>query len=710
MLLLCRLRMIVGLMVIIIPLMAPPAFTQQDPRELFERARLLDESNQRLTEAIQLYSQVIKQARQQRALAARAQLRIGLLYERLGRKAEARRAFQLVVNQYADQTEIAQQAKAKLAATQAENGKAVATMEVRRVLGYPETNSDFYLLSSPSPEGRYLCYRDGQTLDLAVRELATGEKRRLTANQSLSLEAKGYPQFPIFSPDSKQIAYAWVKRDRTQELRLIGLDGSGLRLLYAHDEIVSIQPAEWAVGGQQILALLFRKDRANQIAFISVTDGSARVLKTFDRSAPERISLSPDGRYVAYDFRSVPGSTTRDIFLLATESGEEIHLVNHPAHDRLYGWTPDGKGILFGSDRAGTMSVWLVQVADGQVQGSPQMVKQDIGRVFYPMGFTRQGDYYYSQEISNIEPLMAVLDFAAGQFLAPPVAIGRSANGHFASPDWSPDGQYLAYGSVRSLTPWKTGPDLLVIRELVTGKERYLTPALNSFGSFRWAPDGRSIMVIGDENNGNRGLYRIDANTGEVTSILPTDPKKSWIAQAEWFPDGKTILYCWENRFLIRDLVTGREKELYQGPARYLALSPDGRQLAVVLAQALKIIPIAGGEPRELLAVQQPESFTTVGWTPDGRHLLFGKDDMSKPGLPTELWRVLADGGEPQKLGLRVDGLRELRVHPDGQRIAFSTFRLWREVWIMQHFLPAAQSRKASVQQRSSNQVMPRKQ
>src|SRR5262249_31709697 len=100
--------------VLILFLSASPTFAQQNPRELFERARMLDESNQNLSEAIKLYGQVVSQANQQRALAARAQLRIGILYERLGRKAEAQRAFQTVVSQYADQTDAARTARAKL--------------------------------------------------------------------------------------------------------------------------------------------------------------------------------------------------------------------------------------------------------------------------------------------------------------------------------------------------------------------------------------------------------------------------------------------------------------------------------------------------------------------------------------------------------------------------------------------------------------------
>ncbi|MEW6208224.1 MAG: tetratricopeptide repeat protein [Acidobacteriota bacterium] len=99
----------------VILLLAIGAFAQQSAREIYERAQLLDESNQNLTEAIRLYNQVIAQAKDQRALAARSQYRIGLLYNRLGRRAEAQRAFRTVVSQYPDQADVARRAQALIA-------------------------------------------------------------------------------------------------------------------------------------------------------------------------------------------------------------------------------------------------------------------------------------------------------------------------------------------------------------------------------------------------------------------------------------------------------------------------------------------------------------------------------------------------------------------------------------------------------------------
>ena len=53
------------------------------------------------------------------------------------------------------------------------------------------------------------------------------------------------------------------------------------------------------------------------------------------------------------------------------------------------------------------------------------------------------------------------------------------------------------------------------------------------------------------------------------------------------------------------------------------------------------------------------------------------------------LWRISAEGGEPQRLELAVDNLRATpTVHPDGQRIAFTAGQHKAEVWVMENVLP----------------------
>ena len=106
-------------------------------------------------------------------------------------------------------------------------------------------------------------------------------------------------------------------------------------------------------------------------------------------------------------------------------------------------------------------------------------------------------------------------------------------------------------------------------------------------------------------------------------------------------------------------------------------------------------MPSAGGSPR--LLVPAADRRGAVAWSPDGRHLVYATRSNSSAGgtpatLRLELWRVPSQGGEPQRLGLTVDGMvMSLRVHPDGQRIVYATTRSSPEIWVMENFLPGAQ-------------------
>ena len=150
-------------------------FAQQSQPELFERARLLEDSNQDLAEAISLYGQVVDQAGGARSLAATAQLRVGLIHERLGHTTDARRAFEAVVGEYADQADTATQARTRLAAlTQLANAPNVATMRTRRVSGSADGNASW---ATPSADGRYVFNTDFPGGgDLTMQEIATARR------------------------------------------------------------------------------------------------------------------------------------------------------------------------------------------------------------------------------------------------------------------------------------------------------------------------------------------------------------------------------------------------------------------------------------------------------------------------------------------------------------------------------------------------------
>jgi Tol biopolymer transport system component len=197
------------------------------------------------------------------------------------------------------------------------------------------------------------------------------------------------------------------------------------------------------------------------------------------------------------------------------------------------------------------------------------------------------------------------------------------------------------------------------------------------------------------------GIYSINTQTGDVTTMVQTQASGY---QATWSPDGKVLFYADESRIAARDLTSGQEKELAQVPdfRHNLVLSPDGQRLAFTSyekqAQAVmvKVMPATGGEAREIFRAQEPDGIAGLTWAPDKSYMLVVKSRKKT----NELWRVSVEDGSAQKFELAMEGLRDLRLHPDGRRVAFAAQHSKAEVWVIENFLPQAQLQRSSAARR----------
>lgn len=613
--------------------------------------------------ALRLFEQIAKGS--DRNLAARSLLYAGLCYEKLGKR-EAQNTYLRLIRDFADQTGLVTAARARLAAlTPAGGSPASRGMAAHRVL------ADFPPFGALSHDGRRLSFLDDETGNLALLDLESKQKRSLTGNGIWVGEAYG----SAHSPGDKEIAYVWWNAQDILELRVVGLDGTGPRVLYRNADLRHLDVADWSSDGRYILCTFHLSTGSSQIALVSVGNGAAQVLKTLDWPGPGRLSLSPDGRYVAYGLGG-------DIFLLAVRGTHEAVLVENPANDFNPIWTPDGNRILFTSDRTGTFGIWALSVADGNPQGAPEMLRADLGKT-WPVRFARGGSYFYGVQIGMQDVYVAELDPKTGKVTAPPSQASRRLVGANRWPEWSRDGKLLAF--VTNNSPGGQGLPALSILSLETGKQEELHPRMTAISRLRWSPDGRSILAGGRDERDRRGLYRIDAQTGDVSPVVQSGGM-GVVWQSAWSPDGRTIYYTMGAGIIARDLGTGQERQIQSGASKHFALSPDGRFLAVpredpvTRFSVLEIVALDTGQSRELLRVPDGGAFYKVlSWSADGRFLFFSKG---------ELWRVAVESGESEKLGIAMKGLLEMRVHPDGRRIAFSGSALGAELWAMERFLP----------------------
>ena len=82
--------------------------------ELLEKAIYAEETTGNLDEAIKLYEQVIAEAKTAKSAAAKAQYRLGLIYEKQGKAEPAAAAFRAVVENFPDEKELVAQARKRL--------------------------------------------------------------------------------------------------------------------------------------------------------------------------------------------------------------------------------------------------------------------------------------------------------------------------------------------------------------------------------------------------------------------------------------------------------------------------------------------------------------------------------------------------------------------------------------------------------------------
>lgn len=685
----------------------------QTVEQLLPEAVQLEEVKGELEQAIKVYQAIITGFPDNRPVAAEACFRMGMCYEKLG-KQEAKKAYRQLIREYSDQEDLVAEARGRLAALEQPLIPAVKKgLAVRKIWDGPEVD----IMGEPSPDGKYLSYVDWETGDLAIYEIETGKKRRLTSTGSWD-DPVAFAEYSRWSPDGKKIVYDWLNEDNPAfiDLYIVGLDGTEPQKLWSNEEMNWTQCYDWSPDGKLILACFSWNNETVQIGLVSTDDGSVRYVKQLKGRGssfwPQNMRISPCGKYIVYDNPAEDDEPERDIYLLATDGSSETSLVEHPANDYVLGWAPDGKRIIFASNRGGTPGCWSIRVDDGKPQGNPELLKPDMG-VIIPLGITERGSFYYGINRRMSDVFITGIDPETSEIIDQTEKAIRRFEGCNQTPGYSPDGKYLAYVSTRySSDPhnnFENGGNVLCIKSLETEEEREFRPDLYRFGFPRWSPDGNSVLVINWDVNNRMGYYRIDANTGTVTPVvLSTDDNFSFFGGHPWSPSGKMIYYGLRDRsadnwqLVARDIENGNEKIIYKSEDFYnLSLSPDGKWMALCFIggggnPGVKILPVSGGETRELIKFEEGIRLgrNCSNWTPDGKYFLFAMRDTRVDNTKFELCRIPVSGGELEKTGLKMEyGFMHLSIHPDGRHIVFSSFEPSAEIWVMENFLPVAENK-----------------
>ncbi|MFZ5928034.1 MAG: hypothetical protein ACOYX1_11360 [Acidobacteriota bacterium] len=642
--------------------------------------------------AIALYEKTVAEANSDRATAAKALIRMAECHQKSG-NAESRKIYERVVREYVDQKEAAALARTRLS----DGGMLAKAKSDRAVWTGPKVD----LFGRVSQEGRYISFTDwAEGAAVAVHDLRTGMNRQLAKAGFDSSGYLGGAQFSTFSRDGKQVAYEWYDSKNQVQIRAVPVEGNGIpapRVIFTNPDVTSINVSDWSPDGKWLAVHLRRKDRSSQIALVAADNGELRVLKTVDWRGPSKLFFSPDGTQIAYDLPLSETTQHRGIFVMAADGIRETAVVEHPSQNLIMGWTPDGKTLVFSSDRTGTMALWALEIAYGKARGLPRLVKAEGPE--WSLGFTSSGALMTFKSVGNQDLRFAALDVSAGKITEIPVAAPNYIASH-GRPDWSWDGRSVSYASCGNLGGANCK---LLIRSMDTAQIREVRHTLSYFVTARWSPDGSCFVMRGTDFKGRTGIFTVDARTGVTTLVAELNS-----AEPQWFPDGKSISYLASNgtQVMQRDLTTGTERLLYKSEDKIgsAVLSRDGRYLLVTTGAVsgkdsiALLVPVGGGQLRELLHTKQPEriqGFGGANWMPDGSGALLIKGTADRKGK--ELWYVPVSNGQPRKLDVDLSqwaGGTGFTLHPNGRQIAFVAGERQGEIWSLENFLPGPSAKR----------------
>ncbi len=664
-----------------------------------------------LEAAIETYKKLLAAFPGNRPLAAQAQFRIGMCYEKLGRR-EAQKAYEDVLSKYTDQTVFASKARDRLAVLKAPAAAPPrdSRLTIRRV---PHMDRN----GNPSPDGKFLAYIDWDKANVAVYEVATDTTRALTKDGSWG-EVERYPEFLIWSPDSRQIAYTWngssgPEEEYHTELRIVSLDkGSPPRTVLKDERYV--WPWDWAPDGTRILCGLQVGGPIMERVLVNVETGAVETLKLPTGSLGSLYRFTPGGDSILYSRSSDGEHNPDDIYVYDLKSGESKPVVEHPAEDLVVGILPGTDWLLFASNRRGSLDLWGVRFQKGRSEGQPLLIKQGMRR-FIPLDFTNDGSFYYATLAVTDDVFLAEFDPGTQKISGEPQRLSSRWEGTTMDASFSPDGKSIAYVAYRGVRSNPHAADSLVVQSLADANAYPVVVDFSEFQLFNvqnpsWAADGQSIVLAGlrrGEKGNARGLFHVDLSSLRKTDIY-------------WAPAGYALrcnecsrttesvyfaLNSEQSPSTVKQIgLDGQgEKEVYRAPEgqriKHLALSPDEQTLSIIIAPsytgpshcALLLLPLDGGPARQIHEFMQ---YTGGGvghaWAPDGKSIYYTvKDKQDEYSWSVQRISV-ASGGPAETVYRRDAATFGMAFHPNGRMFAF-TGRVGSsntsEAWVMENLL-----------------------
>ena len=388
------------------------------------------------------------------------------------------------------------------------------------------------------------------------------------------------------------------------------------------------------------------------------------------------LDVSPDGATIVFDMLG-------DLYTLPISGGKAERLTEGLQFDTHPRYSPDGKSLVFISDKSGSNNVWIM---DLETKESKALTK-DKNQQFQSAEWTPDGEYIVAARgRRNLKLHLYHKEGGAGAQL-----IKKPDNLKTQEPAFGADDRYIWYSHRNSA--WQYNAQFpqyqLSTYDRNTGETQTETARYGSAFSPTLSPDGK-WLVYGTRFNDGTGLMLRDMSNGDEKWLafpVQRDEQESIatlgvLPAMSFTPDSRFLVASYGGKIyklpvdggeainipfqVEEDLMIGPELK-YQYPisdeptmtvtqVRDAVLSPDGSAVAYTALNRLYIQELPDGEPKRVTDNDFTEAMPT--WSPDGTQLAFVTWEDSNGGhvykvnakarsKPVQLTEVAALYSEP---------------------------------------------------------------
>ena len=253
------------------------------------------------------------------------------------------------------------------------------------------------------------------------------------------------------------------------------------------------------------------------------------------------LRISPDGTRVVFS-RASPNSQDSDLWILDVARGTSMRFTFGPGSNEYPVWSPDGREIVFSSNRDGGVYNLYRKPVDGS---TPEQLILQSGQNKAAISWSQDGKFVsYQSQADPVNDQVWALPMVGD---AKPIPVATTTNFDQGDPKFSPDGRYVAYVSN------ETGKYEIYVQEF-NGSSTSAAPGgkwiISDGGGFwpMWRADGKELLYVGGDRMTIMSVtidgagHSFQAGAPRPLFHLPLDRSSNGVGTVAYTPDLKRFL------------------------------------------------------------------------------------------------------------------------------------------------------------------------